>query len=88
MRTTRRPHWFRLLPLAACFIGADVRADETITPPTPVAPATDPVALEPETDMRSLPVWVWLVPPAGLVLGLGLGSRLRRSANTRRDAGR
>lgn len=45
----------------------------------PAAPAL-------ETEERpSVPTWVWLVPPAGLVLGLGLGARLRGRASRRKD---
>ena len=85
MRVPRRLRVFRLLPLMVWLLCADARADVQVSPPVE-APRTAPMA-EPAPESRALPLWVWLVPPAGLILGLGLGARLRRSASKRPGTG-
>lgn len=60
--------------IAVCLaLGASTttRADVAVERPAPTAPPAE----------ESAPWWVWLLPPAGLVLGLGLGARFRAATH-------
>lgn len=62
-----------LAALALCLclgVPALARADVAVEPPTPANAPAEPAE-------ESAPWWVWLLPPAGLILGLGLGARFR-----------
>lgn len=67
----------RALALCLCLgLPALARADVAVERPTPAAEPAEPAE-------ESAPWWVWLLPPAGLVLGLGLGARFRAATHKR-----